>query len=305
LVAQADLEDREVVAFLASCLAVGRASLVVKAGRDLLARIGKPIARRLAEASPGSWAAALEGFVYRFFSARRLGALLDAIGTVLRVHGSLEAAWKFNGVKGWPALDAFSALFRSPGADVGVLVPAGGSDGASKRLNLFLRWMVRRDEIDPGLWSAVSPPELFMPVDTHVLQWARAEALTARRAADRRACLEVTEALRALCPEDPLRYDFAITRAGMDKKNTLRDTGLRGSVPLLSSTNGLHPPGGMKAFGGIMQKYVCDVCGYIYDPEVGDPDNDIEAGTSFEALPDDWVCPMCGASKDDFSLSED
>jgi rubredoxin len=54
-----------------------------------------------------------------------------------------------------------------------------------------------------------------------------------------------------------------------------------------------------------MQKYVCDVCGYIYDPEVGDPDNDIEAGTSFEALPDDWVCPMCGASKDDFSVSED
>jgi len=61
----------------------------------------------------------------------------------------------------------------------------------------------------------------------------------------------------------------------------------------------------MKAFGGNMQKYVCDVCGYIYDPEVGDPDNDIEAGTSFEALPDDWVCPMCGAGKDDFSLSDD
>jgi len=54
-----------------------------------------------------------------------------------------------------------------------------------------------------------------------------------------------------------------------------------------------------------MQKYVCDVCGYIYDPEVGDPDNDIEAGTSFEALPEDWVCPMCGAPKDDFSPSED
>jgi rubredoxin len=54
-----------------------------------------------------------------------------------------------------------------------------------------------------------------------------------------------------------------------------------------------------------MQKFVCDVCGYIYDPEMGDPDNDIESGTSFEALPDDWVCPMCGASKDDFSPVED
>jgi rubredoxin len=54
-----------------------------------------------------------------------------------------------------------------------------------------------------------------------------------------------------------------------------------------------------------MQKYVCDVCGYIYDPEVGDQDNDIPSGTSFESLPDDWVCPMCGASKDDFSPSDE
>lgn len=50
-----------------------------------------------------------------------------------------------------------------------------------------------------------------------------------------------------------------------------------------------------------MQKYQCDPCGYIYDPEKGDPDNGILAGTSFEDLPDDWVCPLCGATKDDFS----
>jgi len=54
-----------------------------------------------------------------------------------------------------------------------------------------------------------------------------------------------------------------------------------------------------------MKKYVCDVCGYIYDPAEGDPDNDIEAGTSFEEIPDDWVCPMCGAEKDDFSEYEE
>ncbi len=54
-----------------------------------------------------------------------------------------------------------------------------------------------------------------------------------------------------------------------------------------------------------MQRYVCEVCGYIYDPEEGDPDSDIEAGTSFEALPEDWVCPMCGASKEEFSPEEE
>jgi rubredoxin len=50
-----------------------------------------------------------------------------------------------------------------------------------------------------------------------------------------------------------------------------------------------------------MKKYVCDVCGYIYDPAVGDPDAGVKPGTAFDALPADWVCPMCGASKDSFS----
>ena len=52
-------------------------------------------------------------------------------------------------------------------------------------------------------------------------------------------------------------------------------------------------------------KYVCTVCDYVYDPEVGDPDNDIESGTAFEDLPDDWVCPECGVDKDEFEPLED
>ena len=55
---------------------------------------------------------------------------------------------------------------------------------------------------------------------------------------------------------------------------------------------------------GKVQKYVCDVCGYVYDPEAGDPDGDVAAGTAFEDLPDDWVCPECGVDKDSFSPEE-
>ncbi len=54
-----------------------------------------------------------------------------------------------------------------------------------------------------------------------------------------------------------------------------------------------------------MDKYVCDVCGYVYDPEIGDPDGDIEPGVAFTDLPEDWVCPLCGAPKEDFSLIEE
>ena len=54
-----------------------------------------------------------------------------------------------------------------------------------------------------------------------------------------------------------------------------------------------------------MDKYVCDVCGYVYDPEVGDPDNGVEPGTAWEDVPEDWVCPLCGVGKDSFSAEQD
>ncbi len=53
-----------------------------------------------------------------------------------------------------------------------------------------------------------------------------------------------------------------------------------------------------------MKKYVCDVCGYVYDPTVGDPDNGIQPGTSFENLPESWTCPLCAVGKEDFSVEE-
>lgn len=56
--------------------------------------------------------------------------------------------------------------------------------------------------------------------------------------------------------------------------------------------------------GATMQQYVCTVCGYVYDPEQGDPDGGIEPGTPFEDIPDDWVCPVCGAAKQDFEPLE-
>lgn len=54
-----------------------------------------------------------------------------------------------------------------------------------------------------------------------------------------------------------------------------------------------------------MKKYVCDVCGWIYDPEKGDPDNGIEPGTAFEDIPEDWVCPLCAVGKDEFSVVDE
>ena len=214
------LADREVAALVVSALSLGRASLIIPAARSVLELVGTPMAQRVRETLPGGWHAKLAGFRYRFFSGAQVACFLDGIGEVLRRHGSLENAYSLGGT-GWEALRAFADLFAATGRDLGILVPVEGSAGAFKRLNLFLRWMVRRDGIDPGGWRTPAPRDLFMPVDTHVLQWARTEGLTDRATADRKSCQAITEALRELCPEDPLRYDFAITRQGMENKKTL------------------------------------------------------------------------------------
>jgi len=95
------------------------------------------------------------------------------------------------------------------------LLPSVCSGGACKRLHLYLRWMVRRDKVDPGGWDGVPAGKLIVPVDTHMHRIALAMGWTRRRRADLRAALEITRAFRAIAPADPVRYDFALTRLGI------------------------------------------------------------------------------------------
>ena len=91
--------------------------------------------------------------------------------------------------------------------------PAGGS--ACKRLFLFLKWMVRRDDVDPGGWTLLSPADLIIPLDVHMFRLCSALGLTARKSPDLKAALEVTEVFRSVLPSDPLKYDFVLTRFGI------------------------------------------------------------------------------------------
>jgi uncharacterized protein (TIGR02757 family) len=96
------------------------------------------------------------------------------------------------------------------------LFPSPERGGACKRLNLFLRWVARpADGIDLGLWSSVSPARLLVPLDVHVAFHARVLGLSRRRQADWRMVEEVTAALRAIDPADPVRYDFSLCHLGI------------------------------------------------------------------------------------------
>ena len=85
--------------------------------------------------------------------------------------------------------------------------------------------MVRRDEVDPGGWDEVRPARLIVPLDTHQYRLCTALGFTRRKSADLRTALEITEAFRRIAPEDPVRYDFSLTRAGIRSDKVARQPG--------------------------------------------------------------------------------
>jgi uncharacterized protein (TIGR02757 family) len=162
----------------------------------------------------------LGGFRHRFTTADQIADLLLSLRDILEEWGSLEgcfvSAVREEDATVVPALGTFvERLTAGRPSLASFLVPHPAAGSACKRLHLFLRWMVRRDAIDPGGWEGVSPAKLIVPADTHMLRIGRALGLLSRRSPDGRAALELTCSFRAWAPNDPVRYDFALTRLGI------------------------------------------------------------------------------------------
>ncbi|HOX23780.1 MAG TPA: DUF2400 family protein, partial [Elusimicrobiales bacterium] len=94
-----------------------------------------------------------------------------------------------------------------------------------KRWNLYFRWMVRKDAVDPGGWNKIPPSSLIVPLDTHMQRIAKLLGLTKRKQADMKTALEITAAFAAVRPEDPVRYDFCLTRFGINDAFDKADLG--------------------------------------------------------------------------------
>lgn len=223
-------EDREVVGFCAAGLAFGRVASVLHSIEGLLAVIGPRPAEFVRRFDPARDGPALAPLVHRWIRGRDLAALLLILQRMLREAGSIEGFFVAGDDPSapdiGPALDAFSTralatdlrpaygrLPKRPGACYFFPRPSAGS--ACKRLNLFLRWMVRRDEIDLGVWTRVSPSRLIVPLDTHVIRLGHCLRLTRYASPGWKMAAEITASLRAVDPEDPVRYDFALCHVGM------------------------------------------------------------------------------------------
>ncbi len=229
-----DAADAEVAGLVAVSLAYGRADVFKPVVARVLAAMGSSPARFAEAFSSAPDRSAFQGIVYRFNRPADLAALVAGVGHLRRRHGGVGERFRalFEAAGGGPgalrpALAALAgevrgapqipALLRGRGPrGLRHLLPDPGGPGASKRWNLYLRWMVRGpDGVDLGIWKGVPASALLVPLDTHVHRVARALGLTARRDASWRTAEEITASLRRIDPSDPVRYDFALCHLGM------------------------------------------------------------------------------------------
>lgn len=225
-----DPGDREIAGFIAVSLALGRAELIRKAVTEVLERMGPSPYRFVFRYDPRSDSKKFHGFVYRFFRAADLQLLMVWMHRIIREHGNLGefflSGYHASDNNIGPALSRFvrgmlglevpeslrPAFKKGAGLRPFLADPADGS--ACKRLNLFLRWMVRKDALDLGIWTGVSPSKLVIPLDTHIARLGKRLGLTMRNTPDWKMALEITQSLRAFDPDDPVKYDFALCTIG-------------------------------------------------------------------------------------------
>lgn len=220
--------DTEIAALVASVLAYGRAEIIIRNVRELFRITGLSLREFAVNTSLDEKRDRFRGFKHRFNDGTDMAILLHSVGAMCRKYGSLELLFSAGSTSHDPTvkigLENFTRtvkqhafrLMPQRAKSVGYLLPSPSSGSACKRLNMYLRWMVRKnDGIDLGIWKKIDPARLIIPVDTHVARLARELGLTARGSADWRMAEEITAGLRKCDAADPIRYDFSLCRSGM------------------------------------------------------------------------------------------
>jgi len=224
-------KDQEVVGFIAAAMAFGRVELIKKGIYDILQRMTSSPYQFILNFDPHLHGKLFDNFVYRFYRSRDIGLLIWWIAQTVRKNGSIKSFF----LKGYNEKDrdigsSLSRFVRSllslqtepfyssvpeRGSSIRSFLADPTDGSACKRLNLFLRWMVRQDRLDLGIFREVSPSKLIIPLDTHVARISQRIGLTKRTSPGWAMAVEITETLREFDPNDPVKYDFALCRVGM------------------------------------------------------------------------------------------
>jgi uncharacterized protein (TIGR02757 family) len=219
--------DMEIVAFLAADLAYGRVQQIEKSLKTLFALMGRS-PNAFVRSFDGAGRKALRPFKHRFTTGDDISDLLALLKRVLLQYGGIEQFF----LQGYDPADAniIPALTKctaslcemhaaehngrvAPGLQYLLASPEKGSP--CKRLNLFLRWMVRKDQVDPGLWKSIDKAKLVVPLDVHMARLCRILGLYHQKTSSLAAALKITESFLEINPQDPVKYDFALSRIGI------------------------------------------------------------------------------------------
>lgn len=219
------VRDREIAGLVAACLAYGRVELIMKTVAGVLEKMGPSPHAFLSEVSPRDLHRTFCGFTYRFARRDHLVALLSGIQNILKSFGSIEQCFETSVAKGDGMVTGLSRIYSAvhEAGDPGHLLADPGKTSACKRSHLYLRWMVRQDDVDPGGWDRGLASGLIVPIDTHMYRIGTLLGFTRRKAADKGCALEITEGFRQIAPHDPVKYDFSLTRYGIRRQFDIND----------------------------------------------------------------------------------
>ncbi|HBS88332.1 MAG: TIGR02757 family protein [Bacteroidetes bacterium GWF2_38_335] len=213
-------EDIEISGFLTASIAWGQRKTIINNSIKLIKIMDYAPYEYIMNAKKQDYKL-LDGFVHRTFNTSDCLYFLQSLRNIYKKHGGLENVFsKKESIE--DALIHFRKIFFeiTPEKRTYKHVSDITKGASAKRLNMYLRWMVRKDKrgVDFGLWNKISPANLFLPLDIHTGNVARKLGILKRQQSDWKAVCELTGYLRELCPEDPVKYDFALFGLGISEK---------------------------------------------------------------------------------------
>jgi len=214
-----DVEDRALVGLVASGLAYGRVASINQSIEKVLTVLGETPSEGLSSLTNAQLVKAFKGFKHRWTNEEEMVALLWSVKKIQQQKGLeslLMEGYSAGDETVLPAAAYFYAeLLKESGLKKNSLLPQPSKGSASKRAMLFLRWMLRKDAVDPGGWEGLPAAKLIMPLDTHIFYISKKLGFTKRKSPDLKSAMEITAEFKKLAAEDPCRYDFALSRLGI------------------------------------------------------------------------------------------
>jgi uncharacterized protein (TIGR02757 family) len=221
-------QDIETAGLIASSLAYGNIKIIMKSVESILNLLGDEPAKTL-DLKSDSWIKKNTcNFVHRFAKCENITGLLISIREIRKQYNTIEncflSGYSENDENILKASCNFSKIIHEAAYPYkpAHLMPLAEKKSACKRLNLYLRWMVRNDEVDPGWWK-IDKSKLIVPLDTHMHKIGLEHGLTAKKSGSMNTAIEITKGFMEFCPQDPVKYDFALTRQGIRKTSGLFD----------------------------------------------------------------------------------